>query len=156
MTKVSGPFEFKRYRYVILAVLIMIIILVLSSRKDLHKVGRNINWKGLIVYLIIVIALFAILMKLQGTSNSLNDHQWSTLHFTFYFFLAYFVRDSLLLVLIFQVAWELFEDSMTFKFGIKTYEENDLKKVSDIFINTSGYLLGSALFRNGGALAPHH
>lgn len=144
-TKISGQGEPLRYRYIILLICIIVLILILDKRSKLLSL-QDINVKGLIVYLIIVVVIFTACMMRQTTKQKLSDNIWDVGHFLFYFGLAYFVPNNYLLVSILMVVWELFEDFMGFSSGKKAWIETDGKKMTDMFANTGGYFLGNLFF----------
>jgi len=149
---ITPPQHILRYRYVGIVILIVIVVILVNQYRI--KLGRSniilnldqINLIGLIAYLIFVIALFYILMSFQNTKNRLSDNWWDTLHFCFYFFLAYFIPNNWGIILVLEVVWEMFEDTMGFVFKKCNYIETDQKKVKDILANSTGYLLGNLFF----------
>lgn len=148
------PMSILRYKYV--AVLTIIVILViLWNTYQTRNTGKNvlfnpedIDFPGLILYLVVVIIIFCILMKFQGTENGISDNMWDGLHFLFYFFLAFFIPNNWIFIITLQVAWELFEDFMWYRYGKLSFIESDSKKVVDILANSTGYFLGNLVFSN--------
>ena len=144
-TKISQQGELLRYRYVFVLICLIVLILVLDQKSKLGNL-QDINVRGLIAYLVIVVVIFSVFMMRQTTKQKLSDNSWDIGHFLFYFGLAYFVPNNFLLVAILMVAWELFEDFMGFNAGKKAWIETDGKKMTDMIANTSGYYLGNLFF----------
>jgi len=143
--KTSGQGDPLRYRYIVLLICIIVLILILDRRTKLLSL-QDINVKGLIVYLIVVVIIFAVCMMRQTTKYKLSDNLWDVGHFLFYFGLAYFAPNNYLLVSILMVIWELFEDFMGFNVGKKAWIETDGKKMMDMIANSGGYYLGNLFF----------
>ena len=149
---ITPPQNIFRYKYI--GVIILIVIVIILVNQNRIKLGRKnnilnldqIKVKGLIAYLILVIILFSVLMSFQKTKNRLTDLHWDILHFIFYFFLAYFVPNNWGIILVLEVVWEMFEDTMGFVLKKYDYVETDRKKIIDILANSTGYLLGNAFF----------
>ena len=149
---ITLPDNILRYRYIAIVILIVIIVIIINQYSLHSKRGNiilnldQINVRGLIVYLIFVVALFNIFMSFQNTKNRLTDAKWDILHFIFYFFLAYFVPNNWGIILVLEVVWEVFEDIMGFGLKKLDYIETDKKKIIDIIANSTGYLLGNIFF----------
>jgi len=145
---VSHPSNPLRYRYFVVLVIIIIVVL-LTDKRARHLHLEQIDFKGLVAYLILVIILFCVAMRFEGRDHGLSSNQWDLLHFTFYFFLAFFMPDNWPIVFTLQVAWELFEDYMGYDRCDPRYIETDQKKMFDILANNAGYFVGNKLFANG-------
>jgi hypothetical protein len=152
--EISSPSNCFRYGYIGLVILIVIVVIVINRYYTVAGKGNilfnlnQINVKGLIIYIIVVIILFCICMSFQSSNNRLANTTWDILHFLFYFFLAYFIPNNWLIILVLGACWELFEDTMGFVYKRYGFVETDRKKLVDILSNCSGYLLGSIFFNH--------
>ena len=150
--EISVPPKTLRFGYVGLVILIVITVIIINQyyvRAGKSNILFNldqIKFKGLIIYLVVIIILFCICMSLQNSTSRLSNWTWDLLHFTFYFFLAYFIPNNWLIVLTLSVCWELFEDTMGFVYKRYGFIETDRKKLVDILSNCTGYMLGSIVF----------
>lgn len=148
--KISEPGDPPRYRYFLVLIIVIIVLVLIEGKHLLDFRPEQINVKGLIIYIVVVIALFAAIMKwynqLSEEKQDGAENLWSFLHFCFYFGLAYFIPNNWIILIPFMVSWELFEDFMGFRMGKKTYIEKDGKKMFDIVCNSAGYWIGTKVF----------
>jgi hypothetical protein len=144
-TTISKQNELRRYQYVVVLICIIVLILILDKKTKLTSL-EDINVKGLIAYFIVVAVVFSVCMMRQTTKQKLSDNTWDIGHFLFYFGLAYFIPNNYLLVSTLMVAWELFEDFMSYNVGKKAWLETNGKKMTDMMANTGGYYLGNLFF----------
>lgn len=143
----SHPSDPMRYRFVVVLIIIMIVIYLSDKRAlDLHV--EQINFVGLVLYLILVISIFKLAMSIEKGSNKLTANKWDVMHWTFYFFLAYFVPNNWPFIFALQIGWELYEDFQGYNLGKTEYIETDQKKMVDVTANSLGYYIGNKLFSN--------
>ncbi len=141
----SHPSNPMRYRFIVVLIIIMIVIYLSDSRAlDLHI--EQINFAGLVCYLILVIAIFKLAMSIEKEDNKLTSNKWDLLHFSFYFFLAYFIPNNWPLIFCLEIGWELYEDFQGYNLGKPEYIETDQKKMVDVCANSLGYYLGIKFF----------
>ena len=140
--QIHYPDDPRRYKYVV-ELLIIILVIYLLKPKALRPHLDRIKWKGLLIYIVVVIVLFNVLMKIGLTNN-----QWDIAHFCAYFGISYFVPDCIAVIAVLEVCWELFEDYQGFDKKKPVYVETDVKKMVDIVANTSGYFIGNLIFNH--------
>ena len=147
---ISKPGEPTRYRYVVVLITILVLLVIFQGPGVLSINIPVIKWKGLLLYLTVIVILF-IWYDNYGKKQTKSiqedlDKAWSFFHACFYFGLAYFIPNNWPLLMTFMVCWELFEDHMGFTVGQTYFIETDGKKIQDILCNCTGYFLGSLAF----------
>ena len=164
--RTSKPTELLRYRYLVILIVVMIIISLTNGGVAGFKVnGHHIRFRLLIIYTVVIIGLLLLMMewhvrtieKIESNSQLTDDekreaihrlnHVWSVAHFLFYLGLGILMPKNWGLILILQVAWELFEDFLGYNLKKTQYIETDGKKMSDIVVNSLGYFIGSQIVR---------
>jgi len=138
--QISLPTDWHRYKFVIELLIILLVLYILNPH-TLTPHLRAIKWKGLLVYVVVIIALFAVFMKFD-----IPDNGWDVLHFSFYLGLAYFVPKNWVIISILMVSWELYEDHQGFDNDKPKYIETNKKKMVDMVANSLGYYIGNVIF----------
>lgn len=158
---ISKPDEVTRYRYLAILIVVIIVIALMHGGPNCFKVRRHhIRLRLLIIYTTIIIGLLLLMMKwhvsavekIEADADLSDeekqqvvrrlDHVWTVCHFLFYFGLGIVMPKNWGLIIVLQVVWELFEDFIGYKLKRKHYIETDGKKISDIIVNSAGYLIG--------------
>ena len=64
---------------------------------------------------------------------------YSIIHFAIWFIYGKYFKKNWPLFLFLSLGWEIIELFLTFKFAVEIFEN----KISDIFINVLGYIIGN-------------
>lgn len=131
---------------------VLLLYLVYTS---MYPLREEVKLGGTLVYLGITLAIIFVSMLIAvpsdfSTMNMFKTRRqqevfWTSTHFLFYFFLAYFLRNKWIIIILLQFVWEITENILN-QFLTKWFGERTNKKVQDVIANSLGYLAGNIFF----------